>query len=354
MIKLHRLIAGRGGHEMKRMIAVLMIALIATCAYAQVNLNNFETAFKEFSTDMAGSLAVNSTIGANWSDAYVGNFPHLGIGLTMGATTVDASASKALFTSLNADVPSGINSIGIPIPAAVGTFKIGLPFVPMDIGFKLGFLPASVARSLMDSSGSDIKYMNYGLQLRYALVKQGPGLKPNVSVGLAYNHVDGELTVPAGKAQSYSIPVVNPSTGQDYYIAASAPKVDLSWKTNTVDVTAQVSKKFFILVPYLGTGLTFGKATIEGGVSSDITTDYPGADLDSKLAGFESIMRALGYDVPDINSHGFTYTAAENSPLFRLYGGMSFRIFIIDADLQAIYLPSSKSFGASLTGRIQF
>ena len=339
---------------MKRTIAILMIAFAASCAFAQVQLTNFENAFKAFSTDMAGSLAVNSTIGANWSDAYVGNFPHLGLGLTVGATTVNADSSKALFTSLNADVPSGIDKIGIPMPAAVGTFKIGLPFIPMDIGFKLGFLPSSVAKSLMDSSGSDIKYMNYGFQLRYALVKQGPGLKPNVSLGLAYNHVDGELTVPVGSAQKYAIPVINPSTGKDYYIAASAPKVDLSWKTNTVDVTAQVSKKFFILVPYLGGGLTFGKATIEGGVSSDITTDYPGADLDSKLAGFESIMRALGYDVPDINSHGFTYTAAESNPLFRLYGGMSFRIIIIDADLQAIYLPKTKAFGASLTGRIQF
>jgi hypothetical protein len=354
MIKLHRLIANIGGHGMKKAITVLMIALISTCAYAQVQLTNFQSAFNDFATDMAGSLAVNSTIGSNWSDAYVGKFPHLGLGLTAGATTVSADTSKALFSSMNAEVPSGIDKIGIPIPAVVGTFKIGLPWVPMDVGIKLGFLPTSVARSLMDSSGSDMKYMNYGFQLRYALVKQGPGLKPNVSVGLAYNHIDGEVTVPSGLGTTRYVLPKDPTTGNVYYIQASEPKVDLSWKSNTIDVTAQVSKKFFIIVPYLGTGLTFGKSAIAGGVSSDITTNYPGADLDSKLAGFESIMKALGYDVPDIDSHGFTYRADETTPLFRLYGGMSFRIFFFDMDLQAIYLLQSKSFGASLTGRLQF
>jgi hypothetical protein len=324
-------------------VIIIMIALVSACAYSDVQMNQFESAFKDFASDMAGSLDVNSTIGANWSDAYVGNFPHFGLGLTAGATTVSPSTSKDLFTSMGASVPSGINSIGIPIPATVATFKIGLPVLPMDLGFKLGFVPASVVKSMMGSSGSDFTYLNYGVQLRYALVKQ-KGLLPNVSIGAAYDHVNGEVTVPTNLgSQTYTF---SPSS---YYITASNPKMDVSWKSNTFDFTAQVSKKFFILVPYLGAGLTFGKSEVDGGVDSSINTNYPGG-----VSALKNYLNSLGYSVPDdMSNSGFSYTADETNPLFRLYGGMSFRLFVIDLDLQGIYLLQSKSFGASLTGRFQ-
>jgi hypothetical protein len=329
----------------KKTVAAMIIGLAATCAYSQVQIGDFKDAFKDFATDMAGSLAVASTIGSNWSDAYVGSFPHMGLGLTVGATTVSADSTSKLFSSMGADTPDGIDSVGIPIPVAVGTFKIGLPYIPMDLGFKLGFLPSSIAKSLMDSSGSSIKYLNWGLQARYALVKQGPGLKPNVSVGLAYNHVTGEITVPTGMdSQDYKF------EGTPYYISASEPKMDLSWKSNTIDLTAQVSKKFIIIVPYIGTGLTFGKSSVEGGIDSDITTNYPGG-----IDALKSYLGKYGISVPDeLSSSGFSYTADESTPLLRFYGGMSFRLFIIDLDAQAIYVLKSKSFGASLTGRLQF
>jgi hypothetical protein len=329
---------------MKRTIAILAIAIAATCAYSQVLLGDFEDAFSSFAKDMAGSLAVNSTLGSNWSDAYVGSFPHMGLGVTVGATFVGPDVTKKLFESMEADVPSGVDSVGIPIPAIVGTFKIGLPVIPLDLGIKLGFLPSSVAKSLMDSSDSEIDYMNYGVQLRYVLVKQKKGLTPNVSVGLAYNHIDGKISVPSGlDDQTFNI------EGTPYYIEAKKPVVTLDWKSNTIDLTAQVSKKFFVLIPYLGAGLTFGKSTVNGGVTADVTSNYGNID------DLKDYLAASGISVPDeLTDKGFTYTAAETSPLFRLYGGMSFRLIIIDLDAQAIYLPTTKSFGASLTGRIQF
>jgi hypothetical protein len=321
-----------------------MIVLAAACAYSQVELGDFQDAFEEFATGMAGSLAVNSTLGNNWSDAYVGKFPHLGVGICGGATFIGPDTTEKIFDSMEADVPSGLDKSGIPIPAINGTFKIGLPWLPMDIGIKGGFIPASVGKSLMDASGADLDYKSFGIQLRYALIKQGPGLKPNVSVGLAYNHLQGSVSVPSGMdSQDFRF------EGTPYWITASEPKLAMDWKTNNIDITAQVSKKFLIFVPYLGAGLTLGKSTVEGGIDSKVETNYPGG-----LDALKHYLDSIGYDYPDISSDGFIYTADETSPLFRLYGGLSIRLLILDFDTQLLYLPATKSFGASLTTRLQF
>ena len=328
---------------MRKILAAFALAAAAACAYSQVQMSQFASAFKDFASDMAGSLAVSSTMGADWSDAYIGGFPHLGLGVTVGGTAVNSGVSSKLFSSMGAEAPSFVSQVGIPIPAAVATFKIGVPFIPVDLGFKIGFLPPSVDKSLLGSSDGNLKYMNWGLQARYALIKQSPGLKPNVSVGLAFNHIDGSVTVPTGmSSQTYDL--------DGYYITADSPTMDLSWQSNTVDITAQISKKLLIFVPYAGAGLTLGKASVTGGVDSDITTNYPGG-----VSALKNYLEELGYSVPDyMTPSGFSYTENEVAPLFRVYGGMSFRIVILDLDLQALYLPQTKSVGASFTGRLQF
>jgi hypothetical protein len=336
----------------KRTLAILLIAVATTCAYSQVQITEFQDAFESFATDMAGSLSVNSTIGANWSDAYVGNFPHLGIGLTGGLTTISPDASASLFTSMGAATPSGVDTVGIPFPTAVASFKIGVPVLPMDVGFKIGFLPSSMAKNLMDSTGSEFKYMNWGVQLRYALIKQKKGtFIPNVSVGAAFNHVDGSVTMPTGLGStSYAFPTA--PDGHVYSLSASEPVVDLGWKSNTIDITAQVSKKFLFIVPYLGGGLTLGKSVVEGGVSSDIGAYKDGAPI--SIASLTDTLEGYGVDMPDISSAGFTYSVDKNTPLFRLYGGFSLRIIVLDLDLQGMYLPQTGAGGGSLTVRFQF
>jgi hypothetical protein len=53
---------------MKKSIAIAAVILLAVSgASAQLDLADFQSAFEGFAGDMAGSLAMNSTIGSNWS-----------------------------------------------------------------------------------------------------------------------------------------------------------------------------------------------------------------------------------------------------------------------------------------------
>jgi hypothetical protein len=321
---------------MKRSIAVSAIAVIATLGIYSQSLTGFKTAFEGFAGDLAGSLTMDSTIGANWSDAYIGGFPHFGGGLVLGAAFVSPVTSKPIFDAMGASLPSAFKGLGISIPAAGATLKVGLPFLPMDVGIKGGYIPASVGKSLI--SGGNVDYSNFGIQFRYALLKQNIAL-PNVSIGAAYNYQKGSVKAPTGIGQQT---LTFPGS---YTVTMTNPDLNLDWTSNTVDFTAQVSKQFIFLVPYAGAGLTVGKSSVTGGLNSNISVAGPGG-----LSGLEA---AMGSAAPDFSNTGFSYTADESKALFRLYGGLSFRIILIDLDTQVMYIPASKAFGASITARAQ-
>jgi hypothetical protein len=331
---------------MKRFFAVMAIAAIVSLgAYSQTSLAAFQSGFESFAGDMAGSLAVNSTIGANWSDAYIGGFPHLGVGLTGGAAFVSSSGTKSLFDAMGQPVPSALSKVGVPIPAAVATLKIGIPFLPMDLGVKAGYIPQSVGKNLI--SGGNVDYTNAGLQLRYDLVKQNL-LLPNVSIGAAYNYQKGSVKAPSGIGSQNLTYGSGPSL---YTVTMSNPDLNLGWTSNTVDFTAQVSKKLlFVFVPYAGAGLTMGKSSVTGGLDSNITVK----DSSGNPVPVSTLIAAMGSAAPDFSNTGFSYTANESKPIFRVYGGLSFRLIILDIDAQAMYVPSQKALGGSITGRVQF
>jgi hypothetical protein len=50
---------------------------------------------------MALTLSYNATIGNNWSEAYIGSFPHFGVGASAGTTTVSAATLDELFASIS-------------------------------------------------------------------------------------------------------------------------------------------------------------------------------------------------------------------------------------------------------------
>ncbi len=70
---------------MKKILAItLILAFAATTAYSQttqITLTDLEKAFEDMGDDLSSSVASSATTGLVWSDAYVGNFPHFGVGL---------------------------------------------------------------------------------------------------------------------------------------------------------------------------------------------------------------------------------------------------------------------------------
>jgi len=338
---------------MKRFLAALAIALgLATTAYSQIpTLDGFQTTFENFAKDIAGTLTLNSSAGTTWSDAYIGGFPHLGVGLVTSTAFAPSDAVKTVFDAFGVGLPSPLDkleSLGMPVPALAASFKIGLPFIPLDVGIKGGYLPGSLGDSLESATGVSATYTNIGLTARYALVKQNI-LLPAVSIGASYNYQKGGIVAPMG------IPAPNMSVdigGTSYNIGLTEPKLGLDWSSNTFDFTAQVSKTLlFILTPYVGAGYTLGTSKISGGLNSDLTTTYPGG-----MDALKAAMASAGQSLP-FNSVGIGYSAESTDPILRLYGGFSLNILVIRLDIQGVFVPKletqPQALAASFTTRVQ-
>jgi len=330
---------------MKRKIAfAIVIALIfggaAMPAAAQtetVDISDFKVAFEEFSDALAGTLNLNSTIGNTWSDGWIGGFPHFGAGLALGSTFAGKDASQALITAIGQNLPSELENLGVPIPAVAATAKIGLPFLPVDVGLKAGIIPQSVGDKLEGLYGVKTEYKNVGISLRGALVKEKLIL-PEISLGVSGNYLTGRVAAPVGDSQEITLPSMAP-------VIYSQPTLALEWETKTIDITAQVSKKvLLILTPYAGVGYTLGSSDVKGGVSAT-----PNRQL---TQGEKDALAAAGYGDFDFTDQGFLYSTTSKEPTFRIYGGLSLNI-LVALDLQMMYVPATKNLGGSLTARIQ-
>lgn len=333
----------------KLSLIIVATAFLGMAGWGQ-SFATFESAFAGFADQMAASLAVNSTVGQTWSDAYIGDFPHFGAGLNVGAAFTGAGTASPMFAALGKTAPAELDKFGVPIPALVASLKLGLPFLGMDIGLKGGIIPPSIADTLESSYGVSAEYKNLGVQLRLALVKQ-TAILPNLSLGLGLNYQQGRIqsSLGVGTTQIISNETIN---GHTWDVSATDPLLDLGWESTTVDGTLQVSKTLLsFLTPYAGIGYTMGKSTVTGGVASALSFQRDsGASDYSTLA---SDFAAMGGTAPALSATGFSYSSDSTSPVFRVYGGLSLHVFIL-VDLQVMYVPATQNLGASVMARLQF
>lgn len=336
---------------MKRFVLILMMSLAAAGLWAQ-NLEDFQAGFEAFATDMAATLSYNATIGNNWSDAYIGKFPHFGVGISAGVTTVPSASLKDLFISMDVPVPSEVADIGLPIPAAAISAKIGGLFLPFDVGVKAMVLPAE-ATDALSSAGIAADYKLLGGNVRFALLKQNI-LMPDVSVGLGYNRLTGSISMPLDAGQSYNFDV----NGDTHILAVTDPDLSMEWATDSFDFTLQVSKSVLFLRPYVGAGYSLGKSSVDGGMKATMTYDdasESGAQPidENNLADLKAALADAGISVPDISADGFMFGSTDNAPVLRLYGGLSLDLLVLMLDTQVTYVPGSGSLGGSAMIRIQ-
>ena len=134
---------------MKKLIAIFaLVAGVAGGAFAQTQptATQLVKGFTDFAGDVATSLPFASQIGLDWSSAYIGQFPHFGVGLAAGAVMIPTNGIQEVANDLQINLPSELTQphLGLPIPAAVVEARIGGFILPFDLGLKFGTIPKSV------------------------------------------------------------------------------------------------------------------------------------------------------------------------------------------------------------------
>ncbi len=333
---------------MKKLLFVFtLLFLFSFGVYAQdFSYAEFEESFSDFADGVAASLPFNTTVGLNWSDAYIGQFPHFGVGLTLGVTTIPYSALDPVFDLVGADLGSNeyLEKIGAPIPAYTLDARLGGFILPFDVGFKIGFIPEAVKEKLP----LNMDYLLVGADVRVPVLK-GSGIIPKLAVGGGFNYLRGDILIEElveGEVMDISDMLGNPP-GTDL-LTLSDPDVNFNWQANVIDLKAQASWKLLILRPNVGVGVAYGKSKAGGGLITDDIV-YNKGSVESLKPYFE----AAG--VPFPTAEGILVSSEDvGGWSVRAFGGLGISLLILKIDLTGMYNFTSGSIGAAINARIQF
>lgn len=343
---------------MRRLLSIALFLCIAFSAFPLDYMTELKPAFETFSQDMADVLPFNAEIGLGWSDAYVGQFPHFGVGVTVGATTIPFESVQTVLDAFTIILPaelSYVEQFGFPVPAYTLDARIGGFAIPFDIGLKVGYVPAD----LMEKMGLplSLQYLLAGADVRFAILKD-EGLVPALSVGAGYSFMKGSLSVPGLMSGDINIANFQVPDGSGGYtthaLSLTNPALNLSWDTNVIDVKAQLSKTLLIFTPYVGAGAMFAMGShAGGGVQSALLLDGATptqAEIDQIIQAFID----AGQTPPDLSTTGIIVEkAAPVGWAGRVFGGFSVNLLVIRLDLGASYSFPGGSYGASANLRVQ-
>jgi hypothetical protein len=324
---------------------------VSPLAADDLTLETIQKTVDDFSTSVIGAMPLNAAIGLSWSDAYIGQLisapPHFGVGLNVGAATMELDPLKNLAASFGANLsalPFGVLP-AYTIDARIGGF--GLPF---DIGLKGGYLPEIAA---LTKAGFGLNYLMLGADLRYALLDK-PAL-PKVSVGIGFNFVEGGIGLTMGGDTEFSFGE-GTSLGRQI-ISASAPNLNFVWGAKTLEAKVQASYSLLIFTPYIGgaLGLSWSKA----GYELNSTLKYNGktiTDLQGLKDDLKEAFKGTGIDgLDNISADGFSNIQTTSAKVYgRLFGGFSLNLAAFKIDLSVMCgVPNFKNFAGTLGFRFQ-
>lgn len=342
---------------MKRTLVVLaMILTITIGAGAQtLDYNTFADAFQDFSDEIANTLPATAGVaGLSWSPAYIGQFPHFGVGLSLGASTIPYDFIDPMIDQLGLTLPGEFDHFekwGLPVPAAALDARLGGVGIPFDVGFKIGFVPDSLREKL---GKVNLDYTLVGGDVRIPLLKEH-GFVPSLSIGAGYTFMRGNVGVPDITGGDYEIvtPAELPAPYGGETLTVMAPELAFTWETHTIVAKLQASKNLLVFTPHLGLGAAYGISEAGGGLSSDVT--FTGGDISDPAVQQElkDALAAAGYTVPDLDSDGILISSGANGYSFWVYGGTAINILILKIDLSAMYNFLSKSYGGAVNVRVQ-
>jgi len=311
------------------------------------DLGELQKATDIFAEEVAKALPFNSTIGLNWSDAYIGQLidlpPHFGVGLTIGTTFINIDAMNDLLVLFGTDL--GDVNLGFPLPAYTFDARIGGIILPFDAGFKIGYIPSNIP--LLNNFGIDLDYLLVGADIRYSLLpKKIPLVK--LSAGLGVNHLRGGIATSLNSSpQKFSFE--DPDGGADYILNIPNPTIGLRWKTTCFELKTQASIKLLIFTPYAGFGLSYAKS--QAGFELDSKVNVKQGEDDVDLDTVKDLMSAFGLD--NISSTGFDSMYDNPAWNLRMFTGFSLNMAVIKLDITAMYNFFSSSLGGSVGLRFQ-
>lgn len=331
-----------------RKTTLLLLVLVVGVAAAPVfaadtfTLDTFEDSFETFAGEFAKSLPMNSTIGLNWSDAYIGQLlsvpPSFGVGVTAGVTTVPGSVFTDLTDDLGVDAGGGVDDLsaaGIPIPGYAFDARVGGIGIPFDVGLKFGTIPN------MKVGDVEVEYTNVGFDFRYAILDGG--VLPKWSVGAGYNYLSGRISTPLGLGRTEISSVQY--AGDTYTLVMEDPDLDFGWQANVIDLKTQVSKSFLVIEPHLGLGASYGLASAQTGLSTDVSVTGGSGSITAQQLGEISGV--------DIDEDGLVLSTDVTTLAFRVFGGASLNLAVFRLDLGLMYNLSSGALGGTVGARVQ-
>jgi hypothetical protein len=336
-------------------LALCVLILVAAVLPAQVDFAAFEGVFQSFADAAVGSLASTATSGLAWSPAYIGQFPHLGLGLTVGAAMMPYAAVKPVLDILIPTLPAKfdfLETCGVPLPAAAIDARIGGFVLPFDIGLKIGFIPDSVKGMLGDVQAD---YFIAGGDLRIAIL-QDKGAVPALSVGAGYSYLKGGAQV-AGLVSGTTINIhdlmvaYGKPSGDTHELVFSDPNLDFTWESHVIEAKVQLSKNLLIFTPHIGFGAAYAlKSSVGGGLLS--TVEY----LENGSPGLWSDVVAAFTMAGEIPPTDQGLTVAADAPAgwaLRLFGGTSVNLLFMRLDIDANWNVLTGSYGGNVNLRFE-
>jgi len=327
--------------------ALILVLGISYAGFAQTppDLGALQKGVADFSGQLAKTLPFNSSLGLNWSDAYIGKLfpsmpPHFGVGGSFGFTTMELPELEKLAGYFNYKLPFSMNKMFLPAYAAEG--RIGGFFLPFDVGFKFGYLPPV---GLWGTS-MNMNYLLVGGDIRYAVLDGT--ILPKISVGVGLNYMKSGVGGKAGTGQEIGYNY----EGTDYKLILTQPDVNLKWDTLALDFKAQISKSFLIITPYLGLGGTY--AWSSAGYSVDATVTHDGNTLSQHdIDDIKAFLSSAGLDTMDVNSSGISSIIKNSAFSLRAFGGFSINLVVFRLDFTGLYNFLDSNYGATFGFRFQ-
>jgi len=311
-------------------ILVVLVMLIYAAPAFTIDFKTLQSDVDKFSKDMNKSLPFNSTIGLNWSDAYIGGFRHFGIGLSAGLTTMKAKSVNEmmnLFGPSVKDLPF-VSKGRFPLPAYTIDARMGLPVIPIDFGIKFGYIGQNWLEPLI---GIGIKDLLVGADVRYVIVNSKV-LPMRLSVGLGFNYLNGGISYSAS-----SLDFKDSASGLDL----KADKVGLLWSTTNIEFKVQTSFPYKIITPYAGAGISYAWSKAGYRVSG-LKVSLSESDKDA--------LKDLGVSPSSNDFETINKDSGFNS---RLFGGFSINLAFVRLDLTGMYEIMNQNFGATFGLRFQ-